>query len=56
VVEGVATAASVMDLARRHGVEMPITAAVYAVLYEKVDPIDAIQRLMSRELKAERVG
>lgn len=56
VVEGVATAASVTALARRIGVEMPITAAVHAVLYEGVDPIDAIQRLMSREVKAERVG
>ena len=56
VVEGVATCASVMDLARRHGVEMPITAGVYSVLYERVDPIEGIQRLMSRELKEERVG
>lgn len=56
VVEGVATTAAVLELARRHGVDMPITAAVHAVLYEKVDPIDAIQRLMTRELKAERVG
>jgi hypothetical protein len=29
---------------------------VHSVLYEGVDPLDAIQRLMSRELKAERVG
>lgn len=56
VVEGVATTRSVMDLSRRLGVEMPITAAVHAVLYEGVDPIDAISRLMSREPKAERVG
>jgi len=56
VVEGVATTRAVMDLAKKRGVEMPITAAVYAVLYEGLDPIDAISRLMSRELKAERVG
>jgi glycerol-3-phosphate dehydrogenase len=35
---------------------MPIAEAVHAVLYEKLDPIDAIARLMSREIKAERVG
>lgn len=56
VVEGVATTKGVVELARRHGVEMPITAAVHAVLYERVDPIDAIARLMSRTPKAERVG
>jgi glycerol-3-phosphate dehydrogenase (NAD(P)+) len=56
VVEGVATTRSVMDLSRKFKVEMPITAAVNAVLFEKVDPIEAIGRLMSRELKGERVG
>lgn len=56
VVEGVATTQSVMDLARRYRVEMPITESVYSVLFENVDPIGAISRLMSRELKQERVG
>lgn len=56
VVEGVATTRSVVHLAKRHGVELPIAEAVHAVLYEKLDPIDAIARLMSREVKAERVG
>lgn len=56
VVEGVATTKSVMDLARKYRVEMPITEQVHAVLFEGVDPIDAIARLMSRELTAERVG
>jgi glycerol-3-phosphate dehydrogenase (NAD(P)+) len=56
VVEGVATTRSVMDLSRKYRVEMPIAAAVYAVLFEGVDPIEAIGRLMSRELKGERVG
>ncbi|MBX3402912.1 MAG: NAD(P)-dependent glycerol-3-phosphate dehydrogenase [Phycisphaeraceae bacterium] len=56
VVEGVATTKSVMDLARKYRVEMPITEQVHAVLFENVDPIDAIARLMSRELTSERVG
>jgi len=56
VVEGVATTRSVVELARRHSVDMPIAGAVHAVLFEKLDPIDAIARLMSREMKAERVG
>jgi glycerol-3-phosphate dehydrogenase (NAD(P)+) len=56
VVEGVATTRSVVDLARKYKVDMPITRAVYAVLFEEMDPIEAIGTLMSRELKAERVG
>lgn len=56
VVEGVATTKAVIALAKRYRVEMPITQAVYAVLFEGVDPIDAIGRLMSRSMKAERVG
>ncbi len=55
VVEGVATARSVVDLAKKYRVEMPITQAVHAVLFEGVDPIEAIGKLMSREPKAERV-
>ncbi len=56
IVEGVATVRSVVELAREHKVEMPIATAVHAVLYEGMDPIDGIARLMSREPKAERVG
>lgn len=56
VVEGVATARSVVQLAEKYRVDMPITQAVHAVLFEGLDPIDAIGRLMSREQKAERVG
>lgn len=56
VVEGVATTKSVMDLARKYRVEMPITEQVHAVLFEGLDPIDAIGRLMSRELTVEKVG
>jgi len=56
VVEGVSTTKSVVELAQKHRVEMPITMAVHAVLFNGLDPIDAIARLMSREPKAERVG
>ncbi|MHB1157300.1 MAG: NAD(P)H-dependent glycerol-3-phosphate dehydrogenase [Phycisphaerales bacterium] len=55
VVEGVPTAKSIMQLARQYQVEMPITAAVHAVLFEGLDPIRGITMLMSREPKAERV-
>ena len=56
VVEGVPTTRAVMALAKAHGVEMPITAAVHAVLFEGLDPIDGISMLMSRTPKEERVG
>lgn len=55
VVEGVATTRSVMDLASRYKVEMPIAQAVHAVLFERLDPIDAISMLMSRDLKGEQL-
>ena len=56
VVEGVATTKSVMQLARKHGVEMPIVETVHAVLFEGLSPQDAIGQLMSRAPKAEQVG
>jgi glycerol-3-phosphate dehydrogenase (NAD(P)+) len=56
VVEGVPTTRSVMVLAQRHAVEMPITAAVHAILFEGLEPREAIERLMRRERKAERIG
>lgn len=56
VVEGVATTQSVIELARKYRVEMPITSAVHAVLFEGVDPLHAIGKLMSRDPIQERVG
>ena len=54
VAEGVRTARSTRDLARRHGIEMPIVEAVYAMLYDGLDPRRAVEQLMTREPKAER--
>lgn len=56
VVEGVATTRSVMDLADKYRVEMPIARAVNAVLFEGLDPVDAITMLMSRELTGEQIA
>jgi glycerol-3-phosphate dehydrogenase (NAD(P)+) len=55
VAEGVPTTQSVMQLARRHNVEMPITEAVYAVLFENKDVLHALSDLMSRDPKPERI-
>ncbi|MFG3053490.1 NAD(P)H-dependent glycerol-3-phosphate dehydrogenase [Kitasatospora sp. NPDC048239] len=51
--EGVKSALSVLDLARRHRVEMPITELVVAVLQGSVTPGRAVAMLMTREPKAE---
>jgi glycerol-3-phosphate dehydrogenase (NAD(P)+) len=53
VVEGIATCKSVIALAERYGVEMPITQAVYKVLFENKPVHKAIIDLMKRRLKAE---
>ncbi|MGB7158558.1 MAG: NAD(P)H-dependent glycerol-3-phosphate dehydrogenase [Tepidisphaeraceae bacterium] len=56
VAEGVPTTKSVMELARRFDVEMPITEAVHAVLFEGKDAIHALTDLMTREPKPERAA
>ena len=53
VVEGVTTCESVVTLARQKAVEMPITEAVYQVIFEHKPVRQAIHDLMSRQLKAE---
>lgn len=56
VVEGVPTTQAVVALADKYRVEMPITRAVSQVLFDGLDPLEAIGRLMSRQPKSERVG
>lgn len=56
VVEGVATTRAVFELAHKHDVEMPICEAVHAVLFDGLDPVDAIGLLMSRPQKSERLA
>lgn len=53
VIEGFATCESVMALAQRYDVEMPITQAVYEVLFEDKPVQKAIADLMKRRLKSE---
>ena len=54
VVEGIATCKSVVALAGKHEVEMPIAQAVYEVLFENKPVRAAIAELMGRRLKAEQ--
>ena len=53
VAEGVRCAQAVADLAASHGVEMPITRAVCAVLFEGLAVSDAVTRLLQRDARDE---
>lgn len=53
VAEGINTTRAVKKLADKSGIEMPITSAVDAVLYEGKSASDAVADLMSRPLKHE---
>ncbi|SPD73509.1 Glycerol-3-phosphate dehydrogenase (NAD(P)+) [uncultured Desulfobacterium sp.] len=53
VAEGIKTARSTYELAKKMGVDMPITTQVYQILYEGKNPKEAVKELMSRGLKAE---
>ena len=53
VAEGVKTSRAAFELSARYQIDMPITNEMYRVLYENEPPRAAIQRLMSRALKAE---
>jgi glycerol-3-phosphate dehydrogenase (NAD(P)+) len=56
VIEGIPTTRAVLALAERHGVEMPITQAVYDVLFLGKPPEIAISELMSRPPKREEIA
>ena len=53
VVEGVAAALAAHKLAKRLGVDMPITEQVYRILHERLPPRAAVEALMARALKSE---
>jgi glycerol-3-phosphate dehydrogenase (NAD(P)+) len=48
VAEGVRCTTAALGLARRHGIEMPITLEMQAILHESKAPRDAIRTLMTR--------
>ena len=53
VAEGVNTTRAALEMAHSFGIDMPITQAIYNVLFEKLSPIDAIKELMSRPARSE---
>jgi glycerol-3-phosphate dehydrogenase (NAD(P)+) len=53
VVESVQTADEVMRQAQRHGIDLPISQAVQAVLHGDLTPADGLRQLLGREQKPE---
>lgn len=54
VAEGVNTAASALELARRHDVDMPIVEMVNRILFEGHAARAAVREMMTRELRSEQ--
>ncbi len=52
-VEGVCATQAAYRLAKKHGIEMPITEASYRVLFENSNPRDEVLYLMTRDKKSE---
>jgi glycerol-3-phosphate dehydrogenase (NAD(P)+) len=56
IAEGVAATPVLLELARSHGVEMPIAETVAAVLDRRIGPAEALAQLMDREPRHELHG
>lgn len=52
-VEGINACKIVYEIAKENNIDMPITNAVYQVLFEEKKPSEAVSELMKRELKKE---
>lgn len=55
VVEGAYTCVSVMELAEKFGIPVPITENVHQILYEQMSPMEAVKNLMMRSVKEEHL-
>lgn len=53
VIEGIATTRAAYELSKQRGVDMPITSAIYHVLYDGADIKETINQLMTREGRSE---
>ena len=53
VAEGVKTADSIYSLRTKLNIEMPICESVYRVLYNNSNPINEVDKLMTRNLRSE---
>jgi len=53
VAEGLNTSKSVYKLIKIHGIELPICESVYNIIYNKLDPLSAVNNLINRNLSNE---
>ncbi len=51
--EGYYTVKAMMNIAKNYGVDLPISRAVYEILYNKKDPKETLNGLFSRSIKSE---
>lgn len=55
VVEGAFTCVAALELAEKHGVALPISEAVYSVIYKGDNPKNAVTALLQRVVKEEHL-
>jgi glycerol-3-phosphate dehydrogenase (NAD(P)+) len=55
VVEGAYTCVAALQLAKHAGIPVPITQAVYSIIYENLNPRDAVKSLLQRAVKEEHL-
>ncbi|NGX50314.1 MAG: Glycerol-3-phosphate dehydrogenase [NAD(P)+] [Chlamydiae bacterium] len=55
VVEGAYTCVSARQLAHKHGIDLPITEAVYSIIYEGTNAREAVEALLTRSVKQEHL-
>jgi glycerol-3-phosphate dehydrogenase (NAD(P)+) len=55
VVEGSYTCVSALQLAEKAQIDVPITQAIYSILYENLNPRDAVKALLQRAIKEEHL-
>lgn len=55
VVEGAYTCVSALQLAQKNQIDVPITQAIFSILYEGLDPRDAVRSLLQRAIKEEHL-
>lgn len=53
VAEGVKTSKAVCELAKKFGIEVPVSNAIYEAVYTDITPREVLNKLMNRELKEE---
>lgn len=54
-VEGIYACVSALELAQKHGVPVPITEVTHSIIYEGLDPREAVKALLTRAIKEEHL-